>query len=72
MISDNGSQMFGTEQEVQAMVKEVETERLKEFYAEEGMKWHFATPAALHQNGYAEALVKSCKLTSRKRSEIKF
>ena len=56
MISDNGSQMFGTEQEVQAMVKEVDTERLKEFYAEEGMKWHFATPAAPHQNGYAEAL----------------
>ena len=72
MISDNGSQMFGTEQQVQAMVKEVDTERLKEFYAEEGMKWHFATPAAPHQNGYAEALVKSYKLTSKKRSEIKF
>lgn len=66
MISDNGSQMFGTEQELQAMVKGLHTERLKEFCAEEGMRWHFATPAAPHQNGYAEPLVKSCKLTSKK------
>ena len=30
------------------------------------MKWQFATPAAPHQNGCAEALVKSCKLTLKK------
>ena len=34
-------------------------EELHEFCAEKGMKWRFATPAALH-HGCAEALVKSC------------
>ena len=66
MISDNGSQMVGAERELQAMVKGLDTDRLKEFCADKGMKWQFATPAAPHQNGCAEALVKSCKLTLKK------
>ena len=66
MISDNGSQMVGAERELQAMVKGLDTDGLKEFCADKGMKWQFATPAAPHQNGCAEALVKSCKLTLKK------
>lgn len=66
MISDNGSQMVGAERELQAMVKGLDTDRLKEFCADKGMKWQFATPAAPHQNGCAEALVKNCKLTLKK------
>ena len=63
MISDNGSQMVGAERKLQAMVKGLDTNTLKEYCAEKAMKWQFATPAAPHQNGCAEALVKSCKLT---------
>ena len=66
MISDNGSQMVGAERELQAMVEGLDTDRLKEFCADKGMKWQFVTPAAPHQNGCAEALVKSCKLTLKK------
>ena len=66
MMSDNGSQMVGAERELQAMVEGLDTDRLKEFCADKGMKWQFATPAAPHQNGCAEALVKSCKLTLKK------
>jgi len=66
MISDDGSQMVGAERELQAMVEGLDTDRLKEFCADKGMKWQFATPAAPHQNGCAEALVKSCKLTLKK------
>jgi len=61
MISDNGSQMVGAERELQAMVEGLNTDRLKEFCADKGMKWQFATPAAPHQNGCAEALVKNSK-----------
>ena len=37
-------------------------ERLKEFNAEKGMKCQFATPAAPHQNGSTESLVKCTKI----------
>ena len=58
--------MVGAERELQAMVEGLDTDRLKEFCADKGMKWQFVTPAAPHQNGCAEALVKSCKLTLKK------
>ena len=62
MISDNGSQLVGAERELREMVKGWNAEQLREFSAEKGMQWQFTTPAAPHQNGCAEALVKSCKL----------
>ncbi len=42
-------------------------EELKQFGAKKGMEWKFITPRAPHQNGCAEALVKSCK-TALKRA----
>ena len=52
MISDNRLQMVG---------------QTKRILCRQGeLKWKFATPAAPHQNGCAEALVKSCKLTLKK------
>ena len=35
--------------------------QLKEFCADKGTKWMFITPCVPHQNGCAEALVKTCK-----------
>ena len=62
MISDNGSQLVGAEREVKGW----DTHKLREFSAEKGMQWKFTTPASPHQNGCAEALVKSCKLALKK------
>ena len=66
MISDNGSQLVGAERELREMIEGLDTDKLREFSAERGMKWQFTTPAAPHQNGCAEALVKSCKITLKK------
>ena len=41
-------------------------EQIQEFCAEKGMHWKFTTPAAPHQNGCAEALVKTCKNALKK------
>ena len=51
MLSDNGSQLVGAERELGEMIRGWDVEQLKEFNAEKGMKWQFATPAAPHQNG---------------------
>ena len=48
------------------MIRGWDTEKLREFSAERGMQWKFTTPASPHQNGWAEALVKSCKLALKK------
>lgn len=66
MISDNGSQLVGAERELREMIEGLDTEKLQEFSAERGMKWQFTTPAAPHQNGCAESLVKSCKIGLKK------
>ena len=62
MLSDNGSQLVGAERKLREMIKGWDIDQLKEFNAEKGMKWQFATPAAPHQNGRAESLVKSTKI----------
>ena len=62
MISDNGSQLVGAERELRKMIEGLDMDKLQEFSAERGMEWTFTTPAAPHQNGCAEALVKSCKI----------
>jgi len=66
MISDNGSQFVGAERELKEMIRGWDTEQLREFSAEQGMEWKFITPESPHQNGCAEALVKSCKLALKK------
>ena len=66
MLSDNGSQLVGAERELREMIRGWDVEQLKEFNAEKGMKWQFATPAAPHQNGCAEALVKSTKIALKR------
>ena len=61
MRSDNGSQMVGAARELREMVKGFDEDQLREFCAEKGIEWKFTTPASPHQNGCAEALVKTCK-----------
>lgn len=54
MLSDNGSQLVGVEHELRERIIGWAVEQLKEFNAEKGMKWLFATPAAPHQKVSSE------------------
>ena len=66
MLSDNGSQFVGAEKELRHMVNGLDEEEVKEFCGEREMQWKFITPAAPHQNGCAEALVKTSKSALKK------
>ena len=66
MLSDNGTQMVGAQRELRRMIEDWDIEKLREYCADKGMEWRFTTPAAPHQNGCAEALVKSCKIGLKK------
>ena len=61
ILSDNGSQMVGAERVLREMVQGLSIDKLQEYCSERGINWIFITPAAPHQNGCSEALVKSCK-----------
>ena len=64
MISDNGTQLVGAQRELRQMIEGFAA--LREYCADKGMQWKFTTPGAPHQNGCAEALVKSCKSALKK------
>ena len=70
ILSDNGTQMVGAEKELRKMIEGWNTENLREYFANTDMEWKFITPAAPHQNGCAEALVKSCRPLLREQFEI--
>lgn len=66
MLRNNCSQLVSTEPELLEMIKGWDVKQLKELSAEKGMKWQFSTPAAPHQNGCAESLVKSIKISLKR------
>ena len=66
MLSNNGSQMVGAARELRERVKNLDADQLRDFWTEKGIQWVFTTLAAPHQNGCAEALVKSCKNALKK------
>ena len=61
IFSDNGTQFVGANRELQEMVRGLDNDLLKNYCAERKMLWQFVTPNAPHQNGCAEAMVKTCK-----------
>ena len=66
MINDNGTQMVGAQRELRKMIEGWDIAALREYCADKRMQWKFTTPGAPHQNGCAEALVKSCKTALKK------
>ena len=66
IVSDNGSQMVGAERELRGLIEGLDDDQLRQFNAEKGIHWVFITPAAPHQNGCAEAMVKTCKTALKK------
>ena len=61
ILIDNGTQFVGALTDLRQMIQGIDKKKLKDYCGERGIKWRFITPAAPHQNGCAEALVKSCK-----------
>ena len=61
ILDDNGTHMVWAANELREMVKDLNDNQLREFCGEKSIKWVFTTPAVPHQNGCAEALIKSCK-----------
>ena len=59
--------MASAERELREMIKGLDPDQLRGFCAKrEGFRWVFTIPAALHQNGCAEALVNSSKNSQKK------
>ena len=48
------------------MIQSWDVNKLAEYCNQRGMKWQFTTPRAPHQNGCAEAMVKSVKKALKK------
>lgn len=61
--SDRGSQLVGTDNELRRAIENWDIEELKKFCHNYRTKWEFFTPTAAHQNGCAESLVKTTKLS---------
>ena len=59
--SDQGPQLVATDKELRNMIKGFDVDKLKEFGAHQGLKWHFSPPDAPWYNGCAESLIKSIK-----------
>ena len=63
-LSDNGPKFVIAEKELRQLVYIVGN--INEEEVKEGMQWKFITPGAPHQNGCADALVKTCKTALKK------
>jgi transposase InsO family protein len=61
ILSDNGTNLVGAVTELRKMINGWDKKELYDYCADKGIQWKFTTPGAPHQNGCAEALVKSCK-----------
>ena len=46
IYSDSGSQIMAANKEIQDLYKQLNVNQLKEFGADKGLTWHFATPDA--------------------------
>ncbi|XP_041453627.1 uncharacterized protein LOC121406824 [Lytechinus variegatus] len=66
ILSDNGTQFVGAQRELREMISGWSEDELKDFCADKGIQWKFITPNAPHQNGCAESLVKSAKISIKK------
>ena len=61
VYSDNGTNFVGADRELQALLAQVEGNKIKESVANKGVKWHFNPPLAPHFGGAHESMVKSAK-----------
>ena len=62
VISDNGTNFIGADRELQALLAQVESQKIEESLANKKIKWHFNPPLAPHFRGAHESMVKSAKM----------
>ena len=63
LYSDNGSNFVGAEREMKRSLAEWNQSLIQRKCAEKGVRWHFNSPAASHQGGVWERLIRSVKRT---------
>jgi transposase InsO family protein len=61
MLSDNGTNFHGADNEMKKAIKELDTEKMQAEFAAKGMEWQFNPPSAPHMGGCWERLVQSVK-----------
>lgn len=60
--SDNGTNFTGANKELKQNLSGLNNERIQGALIQDGIKWHFNTPAASCQGGIWERLIRSVKL----------
>jgi hypothetical protein len=56
MFSDRGGQLMAADEELKAMVKSFNVDKLQQYGAMNGMLWTFSSPGSPMQNGITEAI----------------
>ena len=62
VYSGNETNFIGTDRELQALIAQVESHKIKESLANKGIKWHFNPPLAPHFVGAHKSMMKSAKM----------
>ena len=61
MVSDNGGNFVGADNELKELVKCLDKEKIKSSTANKGIQWNFNPPLAPHFGGAHESMIKSAK-----------
>ena len=61
MLSDNGKNFVGGEQELRELIEKLDAEKIVASGADKGIKWNFNPPLAPHFGGVHESMMKSAK-----------
>lgn len=59
--SDNGTNFFGAKKELRQALDALNLFQIEKTFVQEGVKWSFNTPAASHQGGVWERLIRSVR-----------
>ena len=59
--SDNGTNFVGANQELKESVAALNHSKIQRAFVQDDIKWSFNTPAASHQGGVLERLIRSVK-----------
>ena len=61
LISDNGTNFVGAERELKELLKALDTDKIQDSTAVNGVRWKFNPPGAPHFNGVHEIMIKAAK-----------
>ena len=61
MLSDNGTNFTGGCNEINQLVKQIDTDKMQRMTSNNGLTWHWNPPAAPHFGGVFERMIRSAK-----------